>query len=126
MPEINTRPSHGLSSNWGAIGGIIGMLLWFNQPEDLIDVGQTTQWVILGVFIGIAVLLGTALGNLFNVPNKQGVRGMLTNAFMVSILFWCGALGQFVAGTIGAWVGFCLPFALLLLIGTIRHTNSQT
>jgi hypothetical protein len=126
MTETGSRRSSGLFSNGGAIGGIIGMLLWFNQPEDLIDVSQTTQWMILGVFMGIAVLLGGVVGSLFNATENQNIRQTVSNASGVTILFWCGGLGQLVAGTTGAWVGFCLPFALLLLIGAIRRTKSET
>ncbi len=45
----------------GLLGGFLGMFTWFNQPENLINVGMPTESLVFAVFVGLCVLLGTAI-----------------------------------------------------------------
>lgn len=48
----------------GFLGGIIGMLAWFNQPQDLLNVGVVAEWLIMAAFVGVCILVGTIMGRL--------------------------------------------------------------
>ena len=45
----------------GLLGGVLGMLAWFNQPENLLDIGMPTESLVFAVFVGLCLLLGTAI-----------------------------------------------------------------
>ncbi|MEX0819111.1 MAG: hypothetical protein WD070_05950 [Pirellulaceae bacterium] len=45
----------------GFLGGIIGMLAWFNQPETLLNVGKLAEWIVFAAFVGICILLGATI-----------------------------------------------------------------
>lgn len=62
MTESPATTSTKTGRRGGFLGGIIGMLAWFNQPEDLLNVGVLAEWLILAAFLGVCILVGTMIG----------------------------------------------------------------
>ena len=66
MNESPETPRTKAGRSGGFLGGITGMLLWFNQPEDLLNIGVVAEWLVLATFVGVCILVGTMMGRLFS------------------------------------------------------------
>lgn len=51
-------------SSGAFLGGIIGMLMWFNQPGGLLNVGGITEWVAMAAFVGVFMVVGMLIERL--------------------------------------------------------------
>lgn len=56
----------------GGVAGILGMLVWFNQPEDFLNVGKTTEWLIFAAFLFGCVFIGTTIERLIARSRSSG------------------------------------------------------
>ena len=45
----------------GLLGGFLGMFAWFNQPENVLNVGMPAESLVFALFVGLCILLGTAI-----------------------------------------------------------------
>lgn len=50
----------------GYLGAILSVLLWFNQPGDLLNVSPVAEYVILAAFVVVCVLAGTMIERLLS------------------------------------------------------------
>ncbi|MEQ8667709.1 MAG: hypothetical protein RIC12_00965 [Pirellulales bacterium] len=115
MSDAISRNSKDLFSDGRSLGGFVGMLVWFNQPEGLVSTTRAGEWALLGVFMGVAVLLG---GTVESLLKKSGVPSISQSAYValgVALPFWCAALGQILAGTTAAWTGFGVSVIVLMI-----------
>lgn len=53
-----------------ALGGILGMLAWFNQPANLLDVTGALEWLVMVAFVGFCMALGALVGRLLGKKNE--------------------------------------------------------
>ncbi len=65
MIDEAAPPDKKTGRNGGFLGGMLGVLAWFNQPADLLNLDGITEWIVMAVFVGGCVVVGTVLERLF-------------------------------------------------------------
>ena len=66
MTETSKENPKKRGRNGGFLGGILGMLMWFNQPADLLNVGKFAEWAVFVAFMALCVFAGTVIERMFS------------------------------------------------------------